>query len=104
MPMVLIFIGVSVLYRVRSTASSILRRTISLRLELAGLRKDVALVHEQFQVSERRACKLLGVDRSTYRYEPRPDHNADLREELVTLARQKPRYGYRRLHVLLERR
>ena len=48
----------------------------------------MALVHEQFQVSERRACKLLGVDRSTYRYEPRPDHNADLREELVTLARQ----------------
>jgi putative transposase len=64
----------------------------------------VALVHEQFEVSERRACKLLGVDRSTYRYEPRADHNADLREELVTLARQKPRYGYRRLHVLLERR
>ena len=64
----------------------------------------MALVHEQFQVSERRACKLLGVDRSTYRYEPRPDHNAELREELVTLARQKPRYGYRRLHVLLERR
>ncbi len=64
----------------------------------------MALVHEQFQVSERRACKLLGVDRSTYRYEPRPDHNTDLREKLVTLARQKPRYGYRRLHVLLERR
>jgi putative transposase len=64
----------------------------------------VALVHEQFQVSERRACKLLEVDRSTYRYEPRPDRNADLREELVALARQKPRYGYRRLHVLLERR
>ena len=44
----------------------------------------MALVQEQFQVSERRACKLLGVDRSTYRYEPRPDHNAELREELVT--------------------
>jgi len=64
----------------------------------------VALVLEEFPVSERRACKLMEVDRSTYRYEPRPDHNAELREELVTLARQKPRYGYRRLHVLLERR
>jgi len=55
-------------------------------------------------VSERRACKLLGVDRASYRYEPRPDRNAELREELVKLARQKPRYGYRRLHAVLERR
>jgi putative transposase len=44
------------------------------------------------------------MERSSYRYEPRPDRNAELREELLKLARQKPRYGYRRLHVLLERR
>jgi hypothetical protein len=48
-------------------------------------------------LSERTACKLLGVERSSYRYEPRPDRNLALREELVKLARQKPRYGYRRL-------
>ena len=68
------------------------------------MRKDVAFACEQFQVSERRACKLLGVDRGSYRYEPRPDHNAGLREALISLAREKPRYGYRRLHVLLEKR
>jgi len=55
-------------------------------------------------LSERRACKLVGVDRASYRYEPRPDRNAELRAELVKLARQKPRYGYRRLHAVLERR
>jgi putative transposase len=55
-------------------------------------------------VSERRACKLLGVNRASYRYEPKPDRNAELRNELVKLARQKPRYGYRRLHAVLERR
>ena len=54
--------------------------------------------------SERQACKLLKVDRSSYRYEPQPDRNAVLRQELILLARQKPRYGYRRLGVLLERR
>lgn len=54
-------------------------------------------------MSERRACKLLGVDRASYRYEPKPDRNAELRDELVKLARQKPRYGYRRLHAVLER-
>ena len=55
-------------------------------------------------MSERTACKLLEVERSSYRYEPRPDRNAELREALVQLARQKPRYGYRRLHALLSRR
>ena len=44
------------------------------------------------------------MERSSYRYEPRPDRNAELRSELGKLARQKPRYGYRRLHALLSRR
>jgi putative transposase len=73
-------------------------------VELAGLREDVAFVSSGFRLSERTACKLLGVERSSYRYEPRPDRNAELRSELVKLARQKPRYGYRRLHALLSRR
>jgi putative transposase len=44
------------------------------------------------------------MERSSYRYEPRPDRNIALRKELVKLARQKPRYGYRRLRGLLSRR
>ena len=68
------------------------------------MRKDVAFACERFQLSERRACRLLRVDRGSYRYESRPDRNAQLREALVSLARQKPRYGYRRLHVVLAKR
>src|SRR5258706_4957136 len=41
--------------------------------------------------------------RRSYRSEPQPDRNAALREQLIRLARQKPRYGYRRLGVLLDR-
>jgi putative transposase len=44
------------------------------------------------------------VDRSTYRYEPRPDRNAELRQGLIEAARQRPRFGYRRLWVLLTTR
>jgi len=73
-------------------------------VELAGLREDVAFAQSGFRLSERTACKLLGVDRSSYRYEARPDGNVELRAELVKLARQKPRFGYRRLHAVLERR
>jgi len=58
----------------------------------------------EYGLSERRACKLLEVERSSYRYEPQVDSNAHLREELVALAKQKPRYGYRRLGVMLARR
>jgi putative transposase len=53
-------------------------------------------------LSKRRDRKLPGVDRASYRYEPRPDRNAELRDELVKLTRQKPRYGYRRLHAVLD--
>jgi putative transposase len=61
-------------------------------------------VMNEFHYSEREACKLIAMDRSSYRYRPRPDHNAELRCELIALARQKPRFGYRRLCALLERR
>ena len=64
----------------------------------------MALVQAEHGLSERTACELLDLERGSYRYEPRPDRNAALRLELLKLARQKPRYGYRRLHALLARK
>jgi putative transposase len=57
---------------------------------------------EEFQASERRVCGLMEIPRMTYRYQSRRD-DRELRERLLALAREKPRYGYRRLHVLLRR-
>jgi putative transposase len=57
----------------------------------------------EYGLSERHACRLLEVDRASYRYEAEPDRNAGLRQEVIDLARQKPRYGYRRLWALLAR-
>ena len=56
-----------------------------------------------FSISERRACELLGVWRSSCRYQPKPDRDSQLREQLTELARERPRFGYRRLGVLLAR-
>jgi putative transposase len=64
----------------------------------------VALVMQEHRFSERQACRLLETDRTTYRYQPRPDRNAELREALLTVARQKPRFGYRRLWIELTRK
>jgi putative transposase len=61
-------------------------------------------VRERYGISERRACQLVGIGRSTLRYHRRP-HRAEesLRQRLRELAAARPRFGYRRLHVLLRR-
>jgi len=56
-----------------------------------------------FGVSERRACGLLGLWRSSHRYRSKPDSNQELRDKLVSLAHERPRFGYRRIGVLLAR-
>lgn len=48
-----------------------------------------------------RACGLMGMSRSLYRYESKRPDDAELTDRLTALAAQKRRYGYRRLHVLL---
>jgi len=54
-------------------------------------------------VSERRACGLIGVARSTCRYQVKGDGDAELRAALRELALERPRFGYRRLWVMLRR-
>ena len=54
-------------------------------------------------LSQRRACRLIGMDVSSYRYRSqRPDDGA-LRERLRALAAIRRRFGYRRLAWMLER-
>lgn len=72
-------------------------------MELAAQRQDVGFAVTRFHISERRACELLGVWRSSCRYKAKPDRDSQLREELTELARERPRFGYRRLGVLLAR-
>ena len=56
-----------------------------------------------FRVSERRACRLVGVARSSYRYRSQAADQTALRLRLRDLAATRVRYGYRRLHILLRR-
>lgn len=61
-------------------------------------------VCECYGLSERRACQLVGIGRSTLRYHRRPHlEEESLRQRLRELAAERPRFGYRRLHVLLRR-
>jgi putative transposase len=56
-----------------------------------------------FRISERRACHLVGVARSSYRYRSQAADQTALRIRLRDLAATRVRYGYRRLHILLRR-
>ena len=53
----------------------------------------------RFAYSERRACGLIRMDRSSFRYRPRSRGDGEVRKRLVELAVERPRFGYRRLRL-----
>ena len=65
-------------------------------------RQAVALVEEVFQVSQRRACRALSVERRRLDYRSRKDDSV-LRERLRALAAERRRFGYKRLAIMLKR-
>jgi len=69
----------------------------------AAHREAAAYLQSAHEMSERRACRLIGADRTSVRYQARRPDDAALRERLKTLAHERRRFGYRRLHVLLRR-
>src|SRR5437764_1394006 len=66
-------------------------------------RDAVAWLGDNLEISERRACRLVGVHRATCRYAGRRHEVPNLRARLRALAAERRRFGYRRLHVLLRR-
>ena len=66
------------------------------------MKAAIGQMREQYAFSERRACGLVMLAVSSYRYQARRC-DEPLRTRLVELAREKPRFGYRRLQVLLRR-
>ncbi|MCD6047031.1 MAG: integrase [Gammaproteobacteria bacterium] len=55
-----------------------------------------------FKLSERVACKLVGLSRTAYRYQSKNASDDEVRTRLKSLAVQFPRYGYLLLHGLLK--
>jgi putative transposase len=63
----------------------------------------VRYLQECYGISERRACGLVGIGRSSLRYRSQGRDETALRTRLRTLALERVRFGYRRLQILLER-
>jgi putative transposase len=58
---------------------------------------------ERHGLSQRRACRLVGIDRATLRYQCKRVDDSTLRQRLRELAAQRRRFGYRRLGWMLAR-
>jgi putative transposase len=67
------------------------------------LRQAVGYLQSHFKMSERRACRVLDFCRSSAQYRSRREPATGLVSKLRELATQRPRWGYRRLNVLLRR-
>lgn len=71
----------------------------------AAKKEAAEYLQERYEgVSERRVCRVLGLPRSSKRYEKTADPlNEEVKGKLIQLAAKKPRYGCPRLHLLLLR-
>ena len=69
-----------------------------------GRRSAIELLKEGHKISERRACKLVGLRRSVARYRSKIiSREAILLEKIKKIAFERRRFGYRRIHILLKR-
>jgi putative transposase len=60
-------------------------------------------LHERFGRSIRKLCVLIGLNRSSWYYEPKPDQDEPARNRFKELADEHKRWGYGRLHWQLRR-
>ncbi|CAK9033418.1 Insertion element ISR1 uncharacterized 10 kDa protein A3, partial [Durusdinium trenchii] len=79
-----------------------LKRLLAEQMLDNAMLKEVASRTWEHEVSQRRACTVLGVDRSSVRYRSMRPDDADLRKAMKAVAGERRRFGYRRVHVMLE--
>ncbi|WP_420496748.1 IS3 family transposase [Vibrio fluvialis] len=73
-------------------------------LTVEDKRKAVKIIQKSTQLSERRACLLVGIQRASLRYQPQANREDDkLQARIKELALERRRFGYRRIHRLLRR-
>jgi putative transposase len=68
-----------------------------------GKRQAVAHLMNVHQVSQRRACEVLLIDRSSVRYLSRRGDDIELRDAIKRVSRERRRFGCRRIHVMIAR-
>lgn len=70
----------------------------------ADKRKAVSYLIQNNDLSQRRSCRLLKMHPKIYRYVSLKSNDHVLRSNLIDIAKQRKRFGYRRVHVMLKRK
>ena len=70
----------------------------------ADKRKAVSYLIQNKDLSQCRSCRLLKLHPKIYRYVSRKKNDNVLRSNLIDIAKQRKRFGYRRVHVMLKRK
>jgi len=70
----------------------------------ADKRKVVSYLVQNKVLSQRRSCRLLKIHPKIYRYVSLKSNDTVLRSNLIDIAKQRKRFGYRRVHVMLKRK
>lgn len=70
-------------------------------MSLAERRRCVTYLRSEYDISERRACQAMDMNRSSYRYVPRRDPVDDGHRRTVQLSERYSYWGYRKIHDLL---
>jgi transposase InsO family protein len=67
----------------------------------APARRELVRHMADHGLSERHALRVIGMSASAYRYQPTPDTNQPLREQIVALAHRHRRYGAGMIYLKL---
>jgi putative transposase len=58
---------------------------------------------KQHELSQREACRLVGISRSVCRYQSRLPSDGEIRDKVKEMAQQRQRFGHLRITALLRR-
>jgi transposase InsO family protein len=70
-------------------------------VSLTERRRSVTYLKSEYEVSERRACQAMQMNRSSYRYVGRNEYEDERYRRVVSLSQQYPYWGYRKIYNLL---
>jgi len=70
-------------------------------VSLAERRRSVTYLRNEYDVSERRACQAMQMNRSSYRYVVSNEFEDERYQRVVSLSQQYPYWGYRKIYDLL---
>lgn len=60
-------------------------------------------MQSEHNLSERRACRLIKLARSVYRYAARPREDSEAQKALADLAERHPEFGFRKMFLTRQR-